>query len=46
MTHSEPPPRDVPQDLTAAEYFELGLKYKEVGWTEQAVIRCLLKPSK
>ena len=36
MTHSEPPPRDVPQDLTAAEYFELGLKYKEVGWTEQA----------
>jgi len=36
MTHSEPPPRDVPQDLTAGEYFELGLKYKEVGWTEQA----------
>ena len=36
MAHSEPPPRDVPQDLEAADYFELGLKYKEVGWTEQA----------
>jgi tetratricopeptide (TPR) repeat protein len=36
MTHSEPPPRDVPQDLQPAEYYELGLKYKEVGWTEQA----------
>jgi len=36
LRNSDPPPLDVPQDLTAAEYYELGLKYKEIGWTEQA----------
>lgn len=36
LKNSDPPPLDVPQDLTAAEYYELGLKYKEIGWTEQA----------
>ncbi|HEY9784991.1 MAG TPA: tetratricopeptide repeat protein, partial [Candidatus Obscuribacterales bacterium] len=33
---SQPPPRDVPEGLSAKDYYELGLKYKEVGWTEQA----------
>lgn len=36
LKNSEPPPREVPLDLDAAAYYELGLKYKEVGWTEQA----------
>lgn len=36
IKHSKPPPREVPEDLSAEEYYELGLKYKEVGWTEQA----------
>lgn len=31
-----PPPRDVPQDLTAQEYYDLGVQYKTIGWTEQA----------
>lgn len=30
------PPRDVPEGLTASQYYELGLKYKSMGWTEQA----------
>lgn len=30
------PPRDVPEGLTASEYYELGIKYKSMGWTEQA----------
>jgi len=29
-------PREVPHGLTASEYYELGQKYKEMGWTEQA----------
>lgn len=36
MTKPEPPPREVPEDLSAADYWELALKYKQVGWTEQA----------
>ncbi|MBK7841359.1 MAG: hypothetical protein IPJ49_27480 [Candidatus Obscuribacter sp.] len=36
MTRPDPPPREVPQDLQAAEYWELALRYKQVGWTEQA----------
>ncbi len=31
-----PPPREVPVGLTADKYFELGKKYKQVGWTEQS----------
>lgn len=30
------PPRDVPEGLTAAEYYKLGIQYKAMGWTEQA----------
>lgn len=30
------PPRDVPEGLTAAEYYQLGVQYKAMGWTEQA----------
>jgi tetratricopeptide (TPR) repeat protein len=30
------PPREVPSDLTGSEYRELGQKYKEMGWMEQA----------
>lgn len=33
---SEAPPRDVPPDLSAEEYFKLGKKYRECGWTELA----------
>lgn len=36
MSRPDPPPREVPQDLTAREYWELALRYKQVGWTEQA----------
>ncbi len=36
LKNSDPPPLDVPEGLAAAEYYELGLKYKEIGWTEQA----------
>ena len=36
LKNSDPPPLDVPEGLTAGEYYELGLKYKEIGWTEQA----------
>lgn len=36
LKNSDPPPLDVPEGLTASEYYELGLKYKEIGWTEQA----------
>ncbi|MCA9804914.1 MAG: tetratricopeptide repeat protein [Cyanobacteria bacterium HKST-UBA02] len=32
----EPPPREVPQGLSGKEYYLLGLRYKEAGWTEQA----------
>ncbi len=32
----EPPPRVVPTDLTPREFYELGVHYKELGWTEQA----------
>ncbi|HMY05030.1 MAG TPA: tetratricopeptide repeat protein, partial [Candidatus Obscuribacter sp.] len=28
--------REVPEDLGAREYWELALRYKQVGWTEQA----------
>lgn len=30
------PPREVPEGLTAAEYYKLGVQYKSMGWTEQA----------
>ncbi len=36
LKNSDPPPLDVPEGLSAVEYYELGLKYKEIGWTEQA----------
>lgn len=29
-------PSDVPEGLSAQEYLELGMRYKEIGWTEQA----------
>lgn len=32
----ELPPREVPEGLTASEYYALGIKYKSMGWTEQA----------
>ncbi len=32
----ETPPRDVPEDLSAQQYYDLGVQYKSVGWTEQA----------
>ncbi len=32
----ELPPREVPEGLSAAEYYDLGIKYKSMGWTEQA----------
>ncbi len=30
------PPREVPEGLSPDEYYRLALKYKELGWTEQA----------
>lgn len=36
MTHPEPPPRELPEDLSAEEYWQLAVRYKQVGWTEQA----------
>lgn len=36
MTKPEPPPREVPEELSAREYWDLALRYKQVGWTEQA----------
>ena len=30
------PPREVPDGLSAEEYFSLGKEYKAIGWTEQA----------
>src|SRR5690606_1248922 len=30
------PPREVPDGLNAEEYYDLGVRYKEAGWTEQA----------
>lgn len=36
MSRPDPPPREVPQDLSAREYWDLALRYKQVGWTEQA----------
>jgi len=35
-THPEPPPRELPENLTAEEYWQLAVRYKQVGWTEQA----------
>jgi tetratricopeptide (TPR) repeat protein len=32
----EAPPRTVPSDLSAQEYYDLGVRYKAAGWTEQA----------
>jgi len=32
----ELPPRDVPEGLTSAQYYTLGINYKKLGWTEQA----------
>jgi tetratricopeptide (TPR) repeat protein len=36
LQEPDTPPRDVPQDLSARQYFDLGVKYKAAGWTEQA----------
>ena len=36
MTRPNPPPREVPDALSAQEYWDLALRYKQVGWTEQA----------
>ncbi len=36
MTQAEPPPRELPEDLNAEEYWQLAVRYKQVGWTEQA----------
>lgn len=36
LQQPDTPPRDVPKDLSAQEYYDLGVKYKSVGWTEQA----------
>jgi tetratricopeptide (TPR) repeat protein len=36
MTHPEPPPRELPEELSAEEYWQLAVRYKQVGWTEQA----------
>lgn len=33
---SEPPPSEVPENLSAQEYYDLGVRYKNAGWTEQA----------
>ncbi len=30
------PARDVPEGLSATEYFDLGVHYKDIGWTEQS----------
>lgn len=30
------PPRDVPEGLTASEYYRLAVEYKRMGWIEQA----------
>jgi len=30
------PPRDVPEGLSSKEYLQLGIKYKSMGWIEQA----------
>ena len=30
------PPRDVPEGLTAPEYYRLAIEYKKMGWIEQA----------
>jgi len=32
MMDSQLPPKEVPQDLSANEYFELGKQYKAIGW--------------
>jgi Tetratricopeptide repeat len=37
------PPKTVPNGKTAAEYYDLGVQYKTLGWTEQA--RAALKRS-
>jgi tetratricopeptide (TPR) repeat protein len=38
LKHARPeiPPRDVPQGLSAEEYYKLGKRYKEAGWMEQS----------
>lgn len=36
MNIQERPPREVPEGLSASEYFELAQRYKLAGWTEQA----------
>ena len=30
------PPREIPQGLLAKEYLDLGIHYKNIGWTEQS----------
>ena len=34
--HSETPPAAVPDHLSAKEYYQLGVRYKTAGWTEEA----------
>ncbi len=36
MMESELPPKDVPLGLSSQEYYELGLKYKAIGWIGQS----------
>lgn len=36
VSNQSVPSRDVPDDLTPKEYWELALRYKQVGWTEQS----------
>lgn len=36
LKEPDTPPRTVPEDLSAKQYYDLALKYKTAGWTEQA----------
>ena len=36
VSFDDPPPRVVPTDLSAREFYQLGVEYKRLGWTEQA----------
>jgi tetratricopeptide (TPR) repeat protein len=36
------PTRDLPQDLSAIDYFELAQRYKQMGWTEQSRDACVM----
>jgi tetratricopeptide (TPR) repeat protein len=36
LESADPPPREVPTGLSAQEYYDLGIRYKTAGWTEQS----------